>query len=111
MTRTADHRVVRLPNAPVLVAGLREAAWLAPSGEFKRVSHKEAAAWVGSRPPLLCHAPATARRLGIERFPAFDLLELFAFARPAQFSLPTPRGLAMVLELPQPADLDDEAAT
>ncbi len=111
MMRTADQPVVRLPNAPVLVAGLREAAWLAPSGELKRVSHKRAAAWVGSRPPLLCHAPATARRLGIERFPAFDLLELFAFVRPAQFCLPTPRGLAMVLELPRPADLDDEAAT
>src|SRR5262249_22623491 len=45
--------VVRLPNAPVLVAGLREAAWLSPSGEFTRVSLREAAAWVRSRPPLL----------------------------------------------------------
>jgi ATP-dependent DNA helicase DinG len=60
---------------------------------------------------MLCHAPATARRLGVERFPAFDLLELFAFVRPAQFCLPTPRGLAQVLDLPLPADLDDQAAT
>ena len=76
--------VVRLPNVPVLVAGLRDVAWLSPSGEFTRVSRTEAAAWVVSRPPILCHAPATARRLGVERFPAFDLLELFAFVRPAQ---------------------------
>jgi ATP-dependent DNA helicase DinG len=103
--------VVRLPNVPVLVAGLREVAWLSPSGEFTRVSRNEAAAWVVSRPPMLCHAPATARRLGIERFPAFDLLELFAFVRPARFCLPTPRGLARALDLPRPADLDDEAAT
>ena len=103
--------VVRLPNVPVLVAGLREVAWLSPSGEFTRVSPGEAAAWVVSRPPILCHAPATARRLGVERFPAFDLLELFAFVRPARFCLPTPRGLAQALDLPRPADLDDEAAT
>jgi ATP-dependent DNA helicase DinG len=103
--------VVRLPNAPVLVVGLREVAWLSPSGEFTRVSRVEAAARVVSRQPILCHAPATARRLGVERFPAFDLLELFAFVRPAHFCLPTPRGLAQALDLPLPADLDDEAAT
>jgi len=102
---------IRLPNAPVLVAGLREAAWLSPSGELTRVSLKQAAAWVRGRPPMVCHAPATARRLDIERFPAFDLLELFAFVRPARFCLPTPRGLAQVLDLPPPADLDDQAAT
>ena len=108
----ADPRpVIRLPIAPVLVAGLRDAAWLSPSGEFTRVSLEEAALRVRGRPPLLCHAPATARRLGIERFPALDLLELFAFVRPARFCLPTPRGLAQVLDLPPPADLDDQAAT
>src|SRR5215475_6978730 len=111
MTISAANPVVRLPNTPVLVAGLREVAWLSPSGEFTRVSRAEAAAWVVSRPPILCHAPATARRLGVERFPAFDLLELFAFVRPARFCLPTPRGLAQALDLPRPADLDDEAAT
>ncbi len=111
MMRTETQAVVRLPNVPVLVAGLRDVAWLSPSGEFTRVSPAEAAAWVVSRPPMLCHAPATARRLGVERFPAFDLLELFAFVRPAQFCLPTPRGLAQALDLPLPADLDDQAAT
>jgi len=111
MTVHPASSVVRLPNVPVLVAGLREVAWLSPSGEFTRVSRTEAAAWVVSRPPMLCHTPATARRLGVERFPAFDLLELFAFVRPARFCLPTPRGLAQALDLPAPADLDDEAAT
>src|SRR4029077_4424913 len=103
--------VVRLPNVPVLVAGWRDVAWLSPSGEFTRVSRTEAAAWVVSRPPMLCHAPATARRLGVERFPAFDLLELFAFVRPARFCLPTPRGLAEALGLPMPRGLEDEVVT
>src|SRR5499425_2421314 len=111
MTVHAASPVVRLPNVPVLVAGLREVAWLAPSGEFTRVSPTAAAARVVARAPILCHAPATARRLGLERFPAFDLLELFAFVRPARFCLPTPRGLAQALDLAHPADLDDEAAT
>ena len=38
-----------------------------------------------------------------------DLLELYAFVRPAQFCLPTPRGLARALELDAPATLEDEA--
>ncbi|HLJ64775.1 MAG TPA: ATP-dependent DNA helicase, partial [Stellaceae bacterium] len=59
---------------------------------------------------LLCHAGAAARRMGVPRFPAFDLLELFAFVHPAKFCLPTPRGLAMALDLPQPAyGIGDEA--
>jgi ATP-dependent DNA helicase DinG len=103
--------IVRLPNAPVLAVGLSEAAWLSPSGEISRASHTEAAAWATNLPPILCHAPATTRRLGSERFPALDLLELFAFVRPARFCLPTPRGLALALDLPPPHTLDDQVAT
>jgi ATP-dependent DNA helicase DinG len=50
-----------------------------------------------------------ARRLNIERFPAYDLLELFAFVRPARFCLPTPRGVARALDLPVPEGLAGEA--
>src|SRR5882724_9479571 len=110
MTVHSGSSVVRLPNVPVLVAGLREVAWLSPSGEFTRVSPVEAAAWVVSRPPMLCHAPATARRLGVERFPALDLLELFAFVRPAKFCLPTPRGLSEALDLAIPTTPEEEVA-
>jgi ATP-dependent DNA helicase DinG len=107
----SEARHLRPPNAPVLVAGVGEAAWISPSGELARVTHEQAAAWVRSRPPILCHGPATARRLGLERFPAFDLLELHALVRPAAFCLPTPRGLARALALPEPRGLEDEAAT
>ena len=41
----------------------------------------------GLPPPLLVHAPATLRRLGLRPRPGLDLLELFAFACPAR----TPR--------------------
>ncbi|MBN8897991.1 MAG: hypothetical protein J0H35_07355, partial [Rhodospirillales bacterium] len=53
-------------------------------------------------PPLLVHAPATFRRLGMRQEPAFDLLELFAFACPARSAAPTPRGLALALDLDPP---------
>ncbi|MFO1060889.1 MAG: ATP-dependent DNA helicase [Dongiaceae bacterium] len=99
-----------LPDAPILVAGPRGALLLEPDGELRPLSRAEAAAAARSRPPIVCHMPALARRLECERFPALDLLELWAFVRPARFCLPTPRGLAEALELPQPAGLAGDAA-
>ncbi|MGQ0664437.1 MAG: ATP-dependent DNA helicase [Pseudomonadota bacterium] len=100
-----------LPDAPVVVAGLAQAAWLSADGEIVEVPVAEAAALAAASPPMVVHAPATARRLGLERLPALDLLELFAFVRPARFCLPTPRGLAETLGLPLPNGLAGEAAT
>ena len=57
----------------------------------------EAGARARGEAMIVCHMPAAARRLSIARFKALDILELFAFARPARFCLPTPRGLARVL--------------
>ena len=61
-------------------------------------------------PPLVCHAPAVAARLGLDDLPARDLLELFAFVRPAKFCLPTPRGLCEALDLAVPATPEEEVA-
>ena len=102
---------IRLPDAPVLVAGFAGAAWLDTTGEVLLLAPQDAARRVARTRPILCHGPATAKRLGIERFAAFDLLELFAFVRPARFCLPTPRGLAEALGLPLPRGLEDEVVT
>ncbi len=95
-----------LPNGPVLVAGHGRGTLLTPDGELLSLSAAEIArALRDMPPPLLVHAPATARRLNLPRFDtAFDLLELFAFAMPATLAAPTPRGLALALDLPPPAD-------
>ena len=85
------------------------ALWLNPDGEVRLVDLAAAAATLRERPAMLVHAPVTLRRLGLENLPALDLLELFAFVRPARFCLPTPRGLARALGLPVPADLESEA--
>ena len=74
---------------------------LAPTAAIKRISD--------GLVPMVCHAPATARRLNTSPFPALDLLELFAFVRPATFCRPTPSGLAAALGLDKPTDIDDEA--
>ncbi len=96
---------------PTLVAGLTGAAWLAPGGESEALDLRAAGARARRGPaPLLCHLPATARRLGIGTFPCWDILELYAFVRPARFCLPTPRGLAAALDLESPESLADEAA-
>ncbi len=102
----ANHLV---PNAPALIAGITRAAWLTPDGELLELPAEEAAVRARNTPPILVHAPATARRLGIERFAALDLLELFAFVRPARFCLPTPRGLAAALDVPHGADPASQA--
>ncbi|WP_142849984.1 ATP-dependent DNA helicase [Telmatospirillum sp. J64-1] len=85
---------ILLPHAPALVVAARRAVLITTDGEIEELSPKEAFARVTLEPPLLVHAPAVTARLDTTPFPAFDLLELFAFVRPASFCLPTPRGLA-----------------
>ena len=93
---------VLVPRAPALVAGFREIVWLSPEGEVEALSPAEARARLEHESAMVCHARAVARRLDIASFAALDLLELFAFVRPAQFCVPTPRGLAAALGLVPP---------
>jgi len=102
---------IMLPEAPILAAGLSAAVWISPDGEVAHLDSKAAARRARNAVPLLCHGRATARRLGLDPFPAYDLLELYAFVRPATFCTPTPRGLALALGLPEPADLEAAAAS
>lgn len=102
-------RRLLLPDAPALVAGVHRAVLLSPDGEVEALSHEEAAARLRRAPAIVCHAPALGRRLGLDRFAAYDLLELFAFVHPARFCVPTPRGLAEALALPAPRGAEAEA--
>ena len=96
--------------APALVAGGGGAVWIEPGGEPEFISLSLAARrLLGEPAPLVCHARDLARRLGKEPAGALDLLELFAFAHPARFCLPTPCGLAQALDLPLPGTREAEA--
>lgn len=111
MPPSAPPRLV-LPEAPALVAVHGGGALLTPDGELETLSSAALEQRLRDLPPpMLVHGPATARRLGLPPFrPAFDLLELFAFCLPARPSAPTPRGLAMALEMPAPKDAESAAA-
>jgi len=94
---------------PVLVLATRQAVWLDRSGTAVVLTMEDAARRALSATPLLCHAGATARRLGVQRFPCYDLLELFTFVRPGRPCLPTPKGLARTLGLPVPKTSQEQA--
>ena len=91
---------IALPDAPSLVAGHGRAAILTADGELLTCPADEAAAAIRAMDaPMLVHAPATLRRLGLRAMPCLDVLELFAFVLPARTVAPTPRGLALALDL------------
>ncbi|MBK19196.1 MAG: helicase [Rhodospirillaceae bacterium] len=94
----------------VLVAGLTDAIILSPDGDPRHISQREAGhALKSMSPPIICHRPTTSRRLRLTPFASLDILELFAFARPAQFCLPTPGGIAAALDLEKPDTLEEQA--
>lgn len=96
----------------VIVSGLTDAVILSPDGELRHIKHVEAGIRLKSiSPPILCHAPTVARDLRLSPFMALDILELFAFTRPSEFCLPTPRGIAMVLKLDKPQTLEEQAVS
>lgn len=95
-----------LGRLPALVAG-GGFAWWFENGNLEKISADAAARRARATPPLLVHGKATATRLGVEPFPSYDLLDLFAFVRPAKFCLPTPHGLLARIGLDA---ADDEEA-
>jgi ATP-dependent DNA helicase DinG len=100
-----------LPAVPSVVAGHGRAAILTLHGELLLLPAEAAADLLRQLPPpLLVHAPATWRRLGLRPQPCHDLLELFAFALPARPASPTPRGLALALDIDPPASGLEAAA-
>ena len=101
MTISVDHSDDAWPP-PVLWPTLGRTIWISGSGEIEDLSRQAIQARLQNEVPIVCHARAAARRIGIPDFPAFDILELFAFVRPAQFCVPTPDGLAAYFGLPRP---------
>ncbi|MFQ5534179.1 MAG: ATP-dependent DNA helicase [Sphingomonadales bacterium] len=103
-------RTVLMPDVPALACNPGGAAALFPDGEVRVLSLEQAAGLASRRPVMVCYAPGVARRLGLASLRAFDVLELFAFVRPARFCLPTPFGLLAALDIePDGAGLEEEA--
>ncbi len=101
---------VSVPAPPALTITPAGAVWLSEDGEISHLGKNRIASVLADNPPpFICHRAAAARRLGVKPFAAFDILELFAFVRPASFCLPTVRGIAEALQLPLPNNHEDEA--
>jgi ATP-dependent DNA helicase DinG len=82
--------------------------WLrSASGDTRGTGKGDAVMAAADTPLLLINAPLVATRLGYPDLSGLDLLELFAFVHPARFCVPTPRGLAHALKLPEPLADDD----
>ncbi len=76
------------------------------SGRTRGVGKGDAIVAAADTPLLMLNAPLVATRLGYPDLSGLDLLELFAFVHPARFVVPTAKGLAHTLDLPEP-DGDD----
>jgi ATP-dependent DNA helicase DinG len=84
--------------------------WLRDGAGTRALGKGEAIMAAADTPLLLLNAPLVASRLGYPDLSGLDLLELFAFIHPARFVVPTPKGLARALDLPEPAG-DDAVPT
>ena len=101
---------ILMPETFAIVVGVRAAYVVGVDGEIETISFIDAKKRINyGPPPLVCHGPSVAKRLGLDSFSGFDLLELFAFVRPAWFAVPTPQGLAEALNLTPPSGHEDEA--
>ncbi|MBY0582351.1 MAG: ATP-dependent DNA helicase [Sphingomonas sp.] len=77
--------------------------WIARGDDARQVGRGEAIRVAADTPTIMLNAALVAQRLGYADISGLDLLELFAFLCPARFMVPTPRGLARVTGLPEPA--------
>jgi ATP-dependent DNA helicase DinG len=84
--------------------------WISQAGEIMRPSRDRLAAELALGTVLVCHRRWSAARAGTDIDNCLDLMELFAFVRPARFVLPTPAGLAQQLGFARPASGEDMAA-
>ncbi|MEO7739301.1 MAG: ATP-dependent DNA helicase [Novosphingobium sp.] len=97
-------------TAPLLLPALHAShggCWLRDThGRTNGLGKGEAIMAATDTPLLLLNASLVATRLGYPDLSGLDLLELFAFIHPARFMVPTPKGLAHVLGLDEPAGDD-----
>ncbi len=83
--------------------------WIADGGKVRAIGRGEAISRAAETPMLMLNAPLIAQRLGYPELSGLDLLELFAFVHPAQFVVPTIKGISEACGLPAPTH-DAEAA-
>jgi len=99
-----------LHNIPVFYPHGTRLIWISTDGEIRHLNQQAVAAELALGPVLLCHRRWSMARAAVEISAYLDIMELFAFVRPARFALPTPAGLAQQLGLARPKTGDDMAS-
>ena len=108
MTQSFKQIISRWAPA-ILLTETTSSIWVSPDGEIERIPHDQTLSKIEEHTPLVCHLQATAFRLNCKQFLCFDILELYAFVRPAAFCVPTPNGLADAMDLQNPNNEVDAA--
>ena len=102
--------IPELHAAPVFYPAGTRLIWISEAGEIATIDRQTAAARLARQVPIVCHRRWSEARAAHEIETCLDVMELYAFVRPARFCLPTPRGLAAQLALPRPNKGEDMAA-
>ena len=98
-----------LHGVPVFYPHGTQLIWISQNGEITHPNRAIIAAELALGVVLLCHRRWSSARAGVEIDHYLDVMELFAFVRPARFALPTPAGLAQQLGLARPQNGEDMA--
>ena len=98
-----------LHGVPVFYPHGTQLIWISQNGEITHPNRATIAAELALGVVLLCHRRWSSARAGVEIDHYLDVMELFAFVRPARFALPTPAGLAQQLGLARPQNGEDMA--
>ncbi|MCK5424587.1 MAG: ATP-dependent DNA helicase [Emcibacter sp.] len=99
-----------LSRLPALVVGPSHGTILTPDGEVVEYDLRDLKKIIRDQAFLICNQRVISKRLGKVTFRAFDILELFAFIRPAEFCLPLPFGLKEALNFQGIADSQEDDA-
>jgi len=106
----ADAESIKLHMLPTLAVGPSDAVVLTCDGSLEHLTHDEAMLAATERPHIMVNTPMIARRLGLSQHEAYDVLELYAFTRPARYCLPTVSGLCAALMINIPVEsIEDQA--
>jgi ATP-dependent DNA helicase DinG len=111
MVQNAPHKKpIAFPAVSVVVIAQASVCIMTHEGEIitKPIGERlDIEPLVKGAPVLTCHAKWTSEKLNLGTYPAFDILELFAFIYPAQFVTPTLHGMASYFGFEQAQTADD----
>ena len=106
----AEAQTARLERLPAATVTPTRVVRLSETGEIETLTHQDAAVKLSATPHLLVAQNIAARRLNLPALNAYDLMELFAFVRPARFCLPTLAGLCEALTMKAPEADPEQSA-